>query len=68
MICPRCGAQVRDGAPFCPKCGATMQGVANTGVPFSGNMTTGAPNTGIPNMQGGGNKNNIIGIALLPRL
>ena len=58
MICPRCGAQVRDGAPFCPKCGATMQGVANTGVPFSGNMMTGAPNSGMPNMPGGGKKNN----------
>ncbi len=31
MICPKCGAQVSEGAPFCPKCGATMRGVMSSG-------------------------------------
>lgn len=63
MICPRCGAQVRDGAPFCPKCGATMQGVPNTGMP----TTPLTPNTGMPNMQGGnpnGNKKSNLPVIL----
>lgn len=25
MFCPKCGAEVRDGAKFCPKCGNVMQ-------------------------------------------
>ena len=24
MICPKCGANIRDGLTFCPKCGASI--------------------------------------------
>ncbi len=27
-FCPKCGAQVEDGATFCPKCGAALGGAA----------------------------------------
>lgn len=73
MICPRCGAQMRDGAPFCPKCGATIQ-ISGTGSPMGGANPVngnGMPPNGMPPNMGGGKKNNtpiilaVIGVGAL---
>ena len=33
MFCPNCGAQIREGHPFCGGCGAPVAQVANTQTP-----------------------------------
>ena len=42
MFCPKCGAQIANGAAFCPKCGAKL-GAANVAMPASSPVTVGTP-------------------------
>ena len=42
MFCPKCGAQIANGAAFCPKCGAKL-GAANVAMPASSPVTMGTP-------------------------
>lgn len=62
MICPKCGGQVHDGAPFCPKCGATTKGVMSSN---SGGQMPPVQNGGYVNGSGGKGNNNMVIAAII---